>query len=158
MPLPDWAPTPDDVHQLIPQRTLGIPFSDATQPTDVEVLGLITNIVDEMEVLLHLSDVVLTTDQAELAQATAEYGSAAEVERAFWPEQNTGDGSQYQLLHDRYQALLAQLKETLIGGDLPGVDPVTGTPYPGSLWAGPNVDTTRLNEGQDLVPLSERGF
>lgn len=152
-----WAPEPEDVHSHIPQRIEGRPFSSETVPTDEQVQEIIDDISNTIYVSIGSIDPGTPALRAH-AQFVAELGSAANVERAFWPEQNRGDGSQYQILYDRYLAELAKLIELLgEASGVAGIDPTSNTPYPGTRWGGPVVDHDSVNT-DELNALSRHGF
>lgn len=110
----DWEPTPAEVKALIASRNDGRPFSDTTIPTHHEVTQTIGDICVEIEAKLQRVEV--PENLAGLAKRAAKLGAAAEIERAYFPEQHDfSDTATYARLFARYREVLEELRDAVLG-------------------------------------------
>lgn len=131
---PTWAPSLDRVGALIRARTLkleqhrtGIPgevlelgvFTDDTRPTGTEAMGVVGIICGEVQLAAGFGLKQFPADPDEQAALSvplqqfyaamstcASYGSAAQIELAYYPEQVVIDRGPYQALKDEYERML----------------------------------------------------
>ncbi len=103
----DMQPSPDDVHALIALRPA---FTSTSKPTVTEVLRLIA--MRTADVLGELDAVAVPASLLGLAQRTIALGTAADIESAYFPEQQQAD-SQHANLMSRYLQALQRFQQLL---------------------------------------------
>lgn len=92
-------------------------FTDETRPTDVQVEEAIAQTVK----LLHTVVGGVGEECADAARAAVALGTAADIERSYFPEQSRSDRSVYQFLRDAYTAAVEGVAQCVLG-NLPDVD------------------------------------
>lgn len=106
--VPVWAPTPEQVHALIPVRPM---FTATSRPSVTEVLGLIGMAVDSMAAESAAAD-GLDPYEGKVRYAVA-LNVASQVEVSFFPEQQDGADAPGPLLYARYLAELLGVRSLL---------------------------------------------
>lgn len=118
---PSWAPDVEEVHSVIPQRA-NDGFSSTSKPSSSDVESIIGQVIAEVlgevgkfdpsdEISLPGDD---ATTLGDLARWTVTLGAAAYIEISFFPEQQQlGDTTPGQILHQRYISSLARLKAAI---------------------------------------------
>jgi hypothetical protein len=81
-------PTPEQVHAVMAARPV---FTATSRPTRDEVLGLIGNKVAEVDPHVR-PGLTLTEEMTTYIRTVLIYGTAADVEQSYFPEQNEDDG------------------------------------------------------------------
>lgn len=113
-----WEPSPEEVHAVIPQRAKSRPFSADTAPTVDQVELLIANTVTDIKTYVGV-DEPIPVEHHPLARLATVYGTAAEIERALFPEQARREGSTYEVLTELYIDYRDRLASVV--GDLLGI-------------------------------------
>lgn len=120
-PMTAWRPTVAEVASVIPHRTGDIDgeaqgtFTATTVPTAVQVESVIRQIqsevatrIGDMPTPLTVAPTGGTVGESPAGRVVA-VGAAAEIERAFYPDEQLGPNSPASLLAARYNELLTAL-------------------------------------------------
>lgn len=140
-----WQPSAEEVRSHIPQR-VGKPFDATTIPTIVQVDQIIMDIATDITTFVGEA---IPAANDNLAKLAAIYGAAADIERAFYPEQADPEGSTYDELRQEYHHLRDRLAQ--IVGDTSAAGTDTGAPR--HSFPKPSTDTA-----EEFTPLSALRF
>jgi hypothetical protein len=125
--LPDWAPDLDEVGALLRARTkddvgqeLGT-FTEATRPTDENVLELIRQACDDVLGLFTVEDVPASSQT--MCRRAAALRTALSIEISYFPEQGN-DNSPYLQLRQISDAAIQQVIKRAVWLDAFDEDPL----------------------------------
>ncbi len=141
-----WAPSPDEVKALLPQRMQGRAFSASSVPNIAQVQEITDELVQE---IVERVGTNISTTYFDQAKRVARFYVACHIERMFWPEQNqdasfgatpsgatSSSGTWYCA---RFTELFERLYVAING--VPLVDPTLEPPVPALTgnpkWRGP---------------------